>query len=64
MNTKQILAILSLLSLPLVSSADISTYYVDAENGSDSNDGKSPEKAFQTANKGFSTININDNRGT
>ena len=55
------LAILSLLCLPLVSSADISTYYVDAENGSDSNDGKSPEKAFQTANKGFSTINFVDN---
>ena len=58
------LAILALLCLPLMTIAGIDTYYVDAENGSDSNDGKSPEKAFQTANKGFSTININDNRGS
>ena len=55
------LALLSLFCLPLVSSAAISTYYVDAENGDDSNDGKTMGAAFKTANKGFETINFVDN---
>ena len=35
--------------------------YVDAENGDDSNDGKTMGAAFKTANKGFETINLVDN---
>ena len=57
------LAILSLLCLPLVVDAAIDTYYV-SQSGNDNNDGKSWETAFATPNKGFSTINLEANRGS
>lgn len=63
MDTKQILAMLSLLCQPLISSAAIGTYYV-SQSGNDNNDGTSWEKAFATPNKGFSTINESGNRGS
>lgn len=47
MNAKQILAMLSLMCLPLASSAI--TYYV-SPSGNDENDGKSLENAFTTGN--------------
>lgn len=55
--------LLSLALLPFASSAAINTYYV-SKSGNDSNDGLSWETAFATPNKGFSTINDNDNRGS
>ena len=58
-----VFALLALVVLPLVSSAAIGTYYV-SKTGNDSNDGKSWEKAFATANKGFDTINASANRGS
>ena len=44
-------------------SAFSATYYVKPD-GDDNKDGKSWANAFKTANKGFSTINITDNRGS
>ena len=61
-NMKRILS-LAICAIAAFSAA-ATTYYVDKENGSDDNDGKAPERAFKTANKGFSTININENRGS
>lgn len=43
--------------------SNAATYYV-SPGGDDSNDGKSWAKAFATPNKGFSTINMSDNRGS
>ena len=57
MNTKRILATLSLLCLPIVASA--TTYYVSPD-GNDSNDGKSRAKAFKTAEKGFKAVHNKD----
>lgn len=55
--------LLSLALLPFASSAAINTYYV-SKSGNDDNNGLSWETAFATPNKGFSTINDNDNRGS
>lgn len=63
MDAKNKLAILSILCLPLVSSAAIGTYYV-SPSGSDDSDGKSWATAFATPNKGFDVINESANRGS
>ena len=56
-------AMASLFALPFASNAAINTYYV-SPSGNDSNDGLSWEKAFASPNKGFSTINVDANRGS
>ena len=56
-------ALASLVAMSHMSNAAINTYYV-SPGGDDSNDGKSWAKAFATPNKGFSTINVEANRGS
>ena len=47
----------------MIGAAQATTYYVKPD-GDDAKDGKSWANAFKTANKGFSTINVNENRGS
>ena len=49
-------AVLSVAALAFAVAADAKTYYV-SPTGDDANDGKKPETAFRTANKGFAQAN-------
>ena len=60
--TRKTLAVLTAAALQMVASGADRKVYVDAENGSDDNDGSSPAKAFKTPTKAFRSISGTDRR--